>query len=73
MSDNTEWSVYEHAAGTTWRIHPPTEECARREAGLMGEGWEPMLRNQSEAMGNAWATGRMAGIELMRAHSEEKA
>lgn len=62
-----EWSVYEHAAGKVWKVDPPTHENACREAAMAGMGHEALPSTQAEAMRNAWAAGRMAGIEITRA------
>lgn len=57
------YCVYEHATGTVWLVHPSTIGNAEREAALTGTGHEAMPLRTAKQLRNAWATGRLAGIQ----------
>lgn len=62
----THYCVYEHATGTVWLVSPSTIDNARREASLAGPGHEAMSLQRAKELRNAWATGRLAGINEIR-------
>lgn len=59
---NEPWAVYEHREGVVWKVTPPTEAQAKREAVKAGLGFhEAMPLSKAKELSNAWSHGRVAG------------
>lgn len=60
------WRVFEYATGVTYSAFPGTRKNAMYEANLAGNGHVAVPEDESKRLTQAFASGRMRGIEQYR-------
>lgn len=66
MGIRRDWVVYQWATGACWKVTPPTKHNAVRESWLMGAGFEAFRDDEAGRLHNAFAHGRINGMEIIR-------